>query len=125
MIRSWQTATLVVKNGELQAADLAVVRDFAEARSFDIVHLPGMRAEEADRFNQLGEAYFLKFTGSGTHADSELRCHGGRDGAGTVGSGGFGGGGRPFPGVSASWQVRFSRSHGHEGGRADPAQKPR
>jgi hypothetical protein len=58
MIRGWQTATLVVKNGELSAADLAAVREFAEARSFDLVHLPGMRAEEADRFNQLGEAYF-------------------------------------------------------------------
>ena len=62
MIRGWQTATLVVKNGELSAADLAAVRDFAEARSFDLVHLPGMRAEEADRFNQLGEAYF--YTGT-------------------------------------------------------------
>jgi hypothetical protein len=58
MIRGWQTATLVVKNGELSAADLAMVREFAEARSFDLVHLPGMRAGEAERFNQLGEAYF-------------------------------------------------------------------
>jgi hypothetical protein len=58
MVRGWQTATLVVKNGELGAADLAAVRGFAEARSFDLVHLPGMRAEEADRFNRVGEPSF-------------------------------------------------------------------
>jgi hypothetical protein len=58
MIRGWQTATLLVKNGDLTAADLAAIRDFAEARSFDLVHLPGMTAGQANRFNQLDEAYF-------------------------------------------------------------------
>lgn len=58
MIRGWQTATLVVKRSELTPADLAAVRAFAEARSFDLVHLPGMTTAEANRFNRLEEPYF-------------------------------------------------------------------
>jgi hypothetical protein len=53
MLRGWQTATLIVKNGELTAEEHEAVRAFAEARSFDLVHLPGLTAAEANRFNRL------------------------------------------------------------------------
>ncbi|HYG87831.1 MAG TPA: hypothetical protein VD978_16350 [Azospirillum sp.] len=58
MLRGWQTVTLIVKNGDLTAEDCAAVRAFAEARSFDLVHLPGMTAAEANRFNRLDQDDF-------------------------------------------------------------------
>ena len=35
LVRGWQTGTLLVKNGAFDARELAAIRDFAEARSFD------------------------------------------------------------------------------------------
>ena len=57
VIRSWDTATLLVKNGALTADDETAVRRFAEARAFDIAYLPGMRADEANRRNILPRPY--------------------------------------------------------------------
>jgi hypothetical protein len=62
MLRGWQTVTLIVKNGELTAEERAAIRAFAEARSFDLVHLPGLTAAEANRFNRLDQDDF--FTGA-------------------------------------------------------------
>jgi spermidine synthase len=59
VIRGWQTSTLLVKNGTFSAAELAAVRRFCEARSFDLVYLPGMAASEANRFNLLTAPYFF------------------------------------------------------------------
>lgn len=56
VIRSWQTATLVVKNGGLTAAEIARLRRFAEQRRFDIVHVAGMDRHEVNRYNRLPEA---------------------------------------------------------------------
>jgi spermidine synthase len=58
LIRSWKTATLLVKNGALIPQELQRVREFCRERSFDLGWLPGMQAHEADRYNQLDEAYF-------------------------------------------------------------------
>ncbi len=57
MIRSWNTSTLLVKNGEFTPAEIERIREFARSRSFDTAYLPGMSAAEANRFNRLGEAY--------------------------------------------------------------------
>ncbi len=57
-IRSFNTSTLVVKNGAISLSEASTMRAFANARGFDTVYYPGMRAVEANRFNQLGEAYF-------------------------------------------------------------------
>ena len=51
LIRSWKTATLLVKNGSFDAADIAAIRAFCGARSFDLGYYPGMRPEEANRYN--------------------------------------------------------------------------
>ena len=59
MIRGWQTLTLIVKQGELSTADIAGIREFAAGRSFDLVHLPGMSADESNRFNRLEEDVFF------------------------------------------------------------------
>ena len=53
MIRGWSTTTLLVKNGTFTTTDLAAIKDFCQQRSFDIVHAPGLSAQEANRFNIL------------------------------------------------------------------------
>ena len=56
LIRSWNTVTLIVKNGEFLAADIDVIRQFAHSRSFDTVFYPLMPASDANRFNLLAQA---------------------------------------------------------------------
>ncbi len=58
MLRSWSTTTLLVKNGALSPGDLGKIRAFAGERSFDLVYLPDLRPEEANRYNVLSEAHF-------------------------------------------------------------------
>ncbi|MFQ5761191.1 MAG: SAM-dependent methyltransferase, partial [Acidiferrobacterales bacterium] len=60
LIRSWNTSTLLVKNGRLTEADVVAVRDFCERRSFDVTYYPGMERSEANRFNLLDEAYLFE-----------------------------------------------------------------
>lgn len=58
MIRSWQTVTLLVKNGNAGPADIARMREFCEQHSFDVAWYPGMRRDEANRYNELPEPWF-------------------------------------------------------------------
>jgi SAM-dependent methyltransferase len=51
LVRSWKTVTLLVKNGVFGDADIAAIKAFCTARSFDLGFYPGMRAEEANRYN--------------------------------------------------------------------------
>jgi spermidine synthase len=60
MIHSWNTATLLMKNGPFNAADIAAIRAFAEARSFDVAWYPGMSEAEANQFNQVTEPYLYR-----------------------------------------------------------------
>ena len=60
LIRSWETTTLLVKNGPLTVADTEAIRAFADARSFDLAYYPGMPATEANRYNLLQEPYFFE-----------------------------------------------------------------
>lgn len=60
MIRGWKTVTLLVKNGEFTAREIATIREFSRARSFDLAWCPGMRADEANRFNILPQPYFYE-----------------------------------------------------------------
>ena len=57
MIRSWSTVTLVVKSTPLTEADIARTRRFAERRGFDLVWLPGLHPEEANRFAVLNSPH--------------------------------------------------------------------
>ncbi len=59
MIRSWNTSTLLIKNGDLTASEIGRIREFARSRSFDTVYFPGMRAEAANRFNRLADPYLF------------------------------------------------------------------
>ncbi|MEX0696317.1 MAG: hypothetical protein WD099_02125, partial [Dongiaceae bacterium] len=56
-IRGWNTATVLVRNGEFGPAEAAAVRAFAAARSFDLAWLPGLERAETNRFNRTAEPY--------------------------------------------------------------------
>jgi spermidine synthase len=58
MIRGWKTVTLLVKNSAFSAREIAALRKFCRARSFDVAYYPGMRAAEANRYNLLDEPDF-------------------------------------------------------------------
>jgi hypothetical protein len=60
LIRGWKTATLLIKNGEFDDADIAALGSFCRARSFDVGYYPGMQAAEANRYNVLEEPYFFE-----------------------------------------------------------------
>ncbi|HLU06010.1 MAG TPA: hypothetical protein VKZ91_05585 [Woeseiaceae bacterium] len=62
IIRSWNTATLMVKNGEISAAEAARIRNFAGSRSFDVAWYPDMPRSEANRFNVLPDPYLYDGT---------------------------------------------------------------
>ncbi|MGH8495693.1 MAG: SAM-dependent methyltransferase [Gammaproteobacteria bacterium] len=58
LIRGWQTSTLLIKNGVVTAREIAALKEFCGARSFDTAWYPGMPASEANRFNRLASPYF-------------------------------------------------------------------
>ncbi|HEU0188944.1 MAG TPA: SAM-dependent methyltransferase [Gallionella sp.] len=60
MIRGWKTVTLLVKNGGFTASEIAAIKEFSRARSFDLVWYPGMHADEGNRFNILSQPYFFE-----------------------------------------------------------------
>ena len=59
MIRGWKTVTLLVKNGDFTASEIAAIKKFSHARSFDLAYYPGMKADEANRYNLLAQPYFF------------------------------------------------------------------
>jgi spermidine synthase len=59
LIRTWSTTTLLAKNGALSPLEIAQIRAFADERSFDLAYYPGMRREEANRYNILEQSYFF------------------------------------------------------------------
>jgi hypothetical protein len=58
VIRSWNTVTLLVRNGEFSDDDVEIIRDFARSRSFDTAYFPGMDVADANRFNLLEDPWF-------------------------------------------------------------------
>jgi hypothetical protein len=53
MIRNWDAATLLLKYDAFHAGDIAALRAFVDGYGFDPVYFPGMRPQEANRFNVL------------------------------------------------------------------------
>jgi len=60
LIRSWNTSTLLVKNGEFSVSDIEVLREFARSHSFDTAFYPAMPARAANRFNRLPQPYLYE-----------------------------------------------------------------
>ena len=71
VIRSWNTSTLLIKNGTLTAGEIDAIREFARSRSFDTAWFPGIQAHDANRFSLLDEAYLYDGATAllGDHAD--------------------------------------------------------
>jgi len=59
-LRGYNTATVLVKHGIWTYEELAAVREFAAARKFDLVAAPGLRPDEANRYNVLGDDVFYR-----------------------------------------------------------------
>ncbi len=60
LIRSWDTTTLLVKNGDLSSTEVAAIRAFADERAFDLAYVPGITPAEGNRWNRLERPYFLE-----------------------------------------------------------------
>ncbi len=62
-IRSWNTATLIIKNGALAEDEIKRIRDFSTARAFDLAWLPDVKADEVNRFQLLQQPiYYMAAT---------------------------------------------------------------
>ena len=55
MIRSIQTATIVLKNEKLSEEEIDAIRKFTAERNFDLVHVPGIKPSDANQYHQLNE----------------------------------------------------------------------
>jgi hypothetical protein len=62
VIRDWQVGLILLKNGPLTADELSTIREFSQARSLDLVAMPGLAEAEVNRYNVLEEpVYFQAF----------------------------------------------------------------
>jgi len=57
MIRSWNTSTLLIKQGDFSIDDIDVIIEFARSHSFDTAYYPSMPAGAANRFNLLDQPF--------------------------------------------------------------------
>jgi len=71
MIRGWATATIVVSPQPFSSLQIADAREFAEERSFDLVHLPGIDPQDANRFHILEEPIYYEAARQILSADAE------------------------------------------------------
>ncbi len=60
MIRSWQTSTLIVKNGVISDAEINRLKQFCNQRSFDLVYYPGISEHEVNKFNIQQQPYLYQ-----------------------------------------------------------------
>lgn len=58
MIRGWQTATLLVKNGRVTTDEVRRLREFCDTLSFDVAWFPGIQAADVNVYNQLPEPWY-------------------------------------------------------------------
>ncbi|MCU7796939.1 MAG: SAM-dependent methyltransferase [Candidatus Thiodiazotropha sp. (ex Myrtea spinifera)] len=62
LIRSWQTSTLLVKNGLFTKPDIAVIENFCNSRFFDLAYTHNLTADKSNRYNRLKAPYFYQAT---------------------------------------------------------------
>jgi len=60
MIRSWNTVTLLARNGAFTQDEVSRLKVFAQSRYFDTAWYPSMPANQANRFNQLDRPYLYQ-----------------------------------------------------------------
>jgi hypothetical protein len=62
LVRSWATATLLIKSDPFLTGDTDSLRRWAEERLFDIAYMPGIRSDAANRFNVLTRDWYAEAT---------------------------------------------------------------
>ncbi len=55
LLHGWNTATLLVRNDPFSRDEIAVVRDFAAERQFDLAWFAGIRRDETNRYNRMAD----------------------------------------------------------------------
>jgi spermidine synthase len=60
MIRSWATATIIAGTQPFTDLQIEKARTFARQRGFDLVHVPGIKEEEVNRFHKLPEPVYYE-----------------------------------------------------------------
>jgi hypothetical protein len=61
--RSYNTGTLLIKNGTFKLADISMIKEFADSRAYDIVYFPGVQEDDVNKNNILQEpVYYQTFT---------------------------------------------------------------
>ncbi len=59
LIRSWNTATLVIKRVPLSDNEIQKILAFCKKRSFDLAYYPAISSEETNLYNVLPERYYF------------------------------------------------------------------
>jgi hypothetical protein len=62
LIRSWQTSTLLIKNGLFTDEELTAIAAFCDERFFDLAYTPNLNAATSNRYNRLATDYFYLAT---------------------------------------------------------------
>lgn len=60
LIRSWQTSTLLVKNGRFTDKELSSVQKFCDERGFDLAYTPDLKPEQVNQYNILNSPVFYQ-----------------------------------------------------------------
>jgi hypothetical protein len=60
VIRSWNTVTLLARNGEFTSEEISTIREFARQKSFDTAYYPSMPPDEANRFNRFDQPWLYR-----------------------------------------------------------------
>jgi spermidine synthase len=63
-VRSWNVATVLVSRLPLDEEQIRAIRGFAESRGFDVSWLPGLHADEVNRFTVLDEPVYFRSAGA-------------------------------------------------------------
>lgn len=71
LIRSWATATLLVKASPFTPRELDALKEFCASRLFDLSYYPGIRAQETNRFSVLDRELYYEAARSLLGAEGE------------------------------------------------------
>ena len=60
LIRSWNTTTMIVKNGIFSDQEIEIIKEFCKTNSFDTAFYPSMAVREANRYNSLDQPFLFE-----------------------------------------------------------------
>ncbi len=75
LIRSWQTSTLLVKNGVFNNTELKAVQQFCRDRSFDTAFSWATKVSQVNRYNKLNRPLFYQAAQALTGSQAEEFLH--------------------------------------------------